>query len=280
MQVQQLVKEAVALLVTTSESPQADAEILLAHCLHKTRTWLYTWPDHMVSSTVVSHFRQLVTERQRGVPVAYLIGQRDFWSLTLKVTPATLIPRPETELMVETALTKLPKHQALQILDLGTGTGAIALALARECPQARIIAVDYSAQALQVATENAQLNAIANITFQQSNWFEQLSPQHFDLIVSNPPYIAAHDPHLQQGDVRFEPRSALVAAKNGLNDIEHIIKQAPHWLKVQGWLLLEHGYNQGEAVAKLLQQKAFTNVDCLVDLAGNPRLSIGQWLNV
>lgn len=277
MQVRTLLTDAIRLLQPASDSAQADAEILLAHCLQKTRTWLYTWPEYVVENSVINCFKQVIFARQDGVPIAYLTGQREFWTLNLKVTSATLIPRPETELLVETALTKLPYEQTLNVLDLGTGTGAIALAIAQARPQVQVLATDYSASALTVASENAQLNRIANIRFQQSAWFAQLTPQLFHLIVSNPPYIAANDPHLSQGDVRFEPLSALVAGDNGLSDIKQIITQAPRWLTPQGWLVLEHGYQQGDLVTHLLCSNGFTQVDCLPDLAGNPRVSLGQW---
>ncbi|OQX10270.1 MAG: protein-(glutamine-N5) methyltransferase, release factor-specific, partial [Thiothrix lacustris] len=204
-------------------------------------------------------------------------GQREFWTLTLKVTPDTLIPRPETELLVTTALSLLPAP-ACAVLDLGTGTGAIALSLASERPDLSITACDFSAAALAVAIENAKTHQLHNVSFIQSHWFSELAPQQFDLIVSNPPYIETNDPHLKQGDVCFEPLTALTAGQDGLDDIRHIVQTAPHWLASSGWLLLEHGYNQGTAVTTLLQMAGFQQVRCLPDLAGNPRVSLGQWL--
>ena len=272
---QELLAEATQRLTTTSESARADAEILLAHCLQKSRTYLYTWYEKTVDNTTEATFRQLMAERLRGVPIAHLTGQRDFWTLTLKVTPDTLIPRPETELLVETALTV--GSNATNFLDLGTGTGAIALSLAHERPDAQFTACDFSAAALAVATENAYNNAIHNVQFIQSDWFSALPPQRFDVIVSNPPYIETHDPHLSQGDVRFEPRSALTSGQDGLDDLHHIITTAPHWLSNGGWLLLEHGYNQGQTVTTLLHNAGFQQVRCLPDLGGNDRVSLGQW---
>ena len=275
--VQASLNAAIQALRTTSESPRADAEILLAYCLGKSRTWLFTWADKTLESAVVTAFQGLVTERLRGVPIAHLIGYREFWTLNLKVTPDTLIPRPETELLVETALALLPPTPA-NVLDLGTGTGAIALSIASERPDCCVTACDFSAAALAVAQENAQSHGITNVTFVQSDWFTALPAQRFALIVSNPPYIEAADPHLQQGDVRFEPLSALAAGSDGLDDIRQIIHYAPDWLAHTGWLLLEHGYNQGQAVTALLQERGFQAVRCLRDLAGNERVSLGQWL--
>lgn len=273
---QELLAEALRQLQPSSESARADAEILLAHCLQKSRTYLYTWPEKGVDSSAAATFRQLLAERLRGVPIAHLTGQREFWTLNLKVTPDTLIPRPETELLVETILAVGSK--ATHFLDLGTGTGAIALALASERPDTYITACDFSAAALTVAAENARTNHIHNVQFVQSDWFSALPPQRFDVIVSNPPYIEANDPHLTQGDVRFEPQSALTSGQDGLDDIRHLLTTAPQWLVNGGWLLLEHGYNQGQAVTTLLQTAGFTQVRCLTDLSGNDRVSLGQWL--
>ena len=273
---QALLADAVQQLQTSSESARADAEILLAHCLQKSRTYLFAYPEKAVDSLTEASFRKLLAERLRGVPIAYLTGQREFWTLNLKVTPDTLIPRPETELLVETAL-KLGSSSS-HILDLGTGTGAIAIAIASERPDVQVTACDFSAAALAVAQENAQVNSIHNVHFIQSDWFSALPAQRFDMIVSNPPYIEADDPHLAQGDVRFEPLTALASGQDGLDDIRHLIQTAPQWLVNGGWLLLEHGYNQGQAVTALLQAAGFTQVRCLPDLAGNDRVSRGQWL--
>lgn len=276
---QELLADATLTLQATSESARADAEILLAHCLQKSRTYLYTWPEKVVDSNTEATFRQLLAERLRGVPIAHLTGQREFWTLNLKVTPDTLIPRPETELLVETAISLLPAGSSA-ILDLGTGTGAIALSIAHERPDLQVTACDFSAAALAVASENAQTHHISNMQFIQSNWFSALPSQHFDLIVSNPPYIEADDPHLAQGDVRFEPLTALASGQDGLDDIRHIVQSAPQWLANGGWLLLEHGYHQGKAVTTLLQAAGFQQVRCLPDLAGNDRVSLGQWQTV
>jgi release factor glutamine methyltransferase len=273
----QLLADAVQQLEASSESARADAGILLAHCLQKSRTWLFTWPDKTLDAASIAAFQHLLGERLRGVPIAHLTGQREFWTLNLKVTPDTLIPRPETELLVETALALLPPSPA-NILDLGTGTGAIALAIASERPDSQVTACDFSAAALAVAAENARANNILNVQFIHSDWFTNLPTQRFTIIVSNPPYIEVDDPHLTQGDVRFEPLTALTAGQDGLDDLRHIVQNAPQWLEASGWLLLEHGYNQGVVVTALLQASGFQNVRCLPDLAGNDRVSIGQWL--
>ncbi|UJS24017.1 peptide chain release factor N(5)-glutamine methyltransferase [Thiothrix winogradskyi] len=279
--IRDILREAAKQLTTTSESARADAEILLAHCLQKSRTWLMTWPEKLVEPEVEAKFQQLLAERIRGVPIAHLTGQREFWTLNLKVTSDTLIPRPETELLVETALVLLEERTSppsSAILDLGTGTGAIALSLASERPDLNITACDFSAAALAVAIENANTHQLHNVSFIQSDWFSNLPPQRFEVIVSNPPYIETNDPHLTQGDVRFEPLTALTAGQDGLDDIRHIVQTAPHWLVNGGWLLLEHGYNQGTTVTTLLQMAGFQQVRCLPDLAGNDRVTLGQWL--
>lgn len=285
--VQNLLVWATQKLQLTSESAKADAEILLAHCLQKSRTWLFTWPEKAVDQTTATGFLHLIAERAKGIPIAHLTKQREFWTLKLKVTADTLIPRPETELLVETALSLLPlpskeketgvkSKKTLSILDLGTGSGAIALAIASERPDIAVTACDVSPGALAVAQENAQTNHILNVQFIQSDWFSNIPSQQFDLIMSNPPYIEENDPHLSRGDVRFEPLSALISGEDGLDDIRKITQEAPLWLKAGGWLLLEHGYNQGIVVSRLLQATGFQQVRCLPDLAGNDRVSLGR----
>lgn len=263
--------------LTESDSPRLDAEVLLAHVLEKDRSYFLAWPEKTLTDTKLQTFQQLIQQRQQGTPIAYLLGYRDFWTLNLKVTPDTLIPRPETELLVETALDRIANQQDCKILDLGTGTGAIALAIASEHPKAEVIATDISEQALKVARDNAQRNHIHNVKFLASNWFESLPTQQFDLIVSNPPYIPSQDPHLSQGDVRFEPMSALTSGEDGLDDIRTLIQQAKEYLRPNGWLMLEHGYDQGQSVPALLEEHHFKAVDCLKDLSGNDRISIGQY---
>ncbi|CAG0911586.1 unnamed protein product, partial [Cyprideis torosa] len=216
-------------------------------------------------------------QRLSGQPIAHLLGYREFWNLTLKVTADTLIPRPDTELLVETALELLAEQPEAQILELGTGSGAIAIALARELPSAQIIASDISPAALQVATINARSYHADNISFLHSDWFSALpAGQCFDLILSNPPYIPTDDPHLQSGDVRFEPLSALVSGADGLNDIRHLIRHARNFLKPGAALLFEHGYDQGQQTVHLMQTAGYQHVRCLKDPAGHDRITLGH----
>jgi release factor glutamine methyltransferase len=258
------------------ESARRDAEILLCHCLDKSRTWLYTWPESKVDTAQAEHFSSLLASRFAGVPVAYLLGRREFWSLNLRVNEHTLIPRPETETLVEWALSLSLRGRAA-VLDLGTGSGAIALALASERLAWQLVGVDASEEALQVAIANATEHGLENSRFFASNWYQGVAGQCFDLLVSNPPYVEGGDSHLSQGDVRFEPVSALVAAEQGLADLRVLVSGAPEHLGKGGWLLLEHGFDQGEAVRTLLQQRGFTQVETRLDLAGLERISGGQW---
>lgn len=259
-----------------SDSAALDAELLLAHVLQKKRTYLRTWPERELTAEQAAVFQALLARRQQGEPVAYLLGSQGFWSLDLAVAPHTLIPRPDTESLVEAALALNLSAQA-SVLDLGTGTGAIALALAKEQRGWQVLGVDRIAEAVALAQANAQRNQINNAQFAQSNWFSGLAAQYFALIVSNPPYIAEADPHLEQGDVRFEPRSALTAGHDGLADIRQIIAQAPSWLSAGGWLLFEHGYDQAAAVAALLIDQGFVQITQREDLAGHIRVTGGQW---
>ena len=260
-------------LVACSDSPALDIAMLLCHCLQKPSSYLRAWPEAEVPEPARQQFQSLLERRITGEPVAYLIGERGFWSLDLQVSPCTLIPRPETELLVELALAKISAKTAASILDLGTGTGAIALALAAERSDCMIKACDITAQAVALAESNRQKYSLDNVEIFQSNWFAALSDQSFDLIVSNPPYIDSADKHLQQGDVRFEPRSALVADSKGLADIATIIRQAPAYLSDHGWLLLEHGYDQATAVQALLATAGFEQVFTQQDLAGLDRVT-------
>ncbi|WP_386067127.1 peptide chain release factor N(5)-glutamine methyltransferase [Tahibacter sp. UC22_41] len=259
------------------EEARIDAEVLLLHVLGKPRAWLYAHADDVLPAAQQAAFDALVQRRAAGEPVAYLTGSREFWSLHLDVSPATLIPRADTERLVEIALDRLPRGQALQVADLGTGSGAIALAIARERPQAQVVATDASAAALAVAGGNAAKNKICNVEFVQGSWFDAMPGRRFDLIASNPPYIAAGDAHLSQGDLRFEPPGALASGVDGLDDIRLIVAAAGAHLRDGGWLLLEHGYDQGPAVRALLQAAGFNEVATWQDLAGHDRVSGGQW---
>ena len=277
MTIQEALAAAVQQLTDQHDTASLDAELLLAHVLRKSCTWLHTWPEQELSAEHVAQFLQLVSRRARGEPVAHLVGQQAFWSLTLQVTADTLIPRPETERLVELALQRIPAEAAWRIADLGTGSGAIALALAKERRNCLIMATDRSPTALAVAMDNARTNQLANVQFRQGNWLEALQDEAgFDMIVSNPPYIKINDPHLQQGDVRFEPAGALRAGHAGLDDLQYIIRNALPYLKPGGWLLLEHGYNQREAVVQLLEQAGYELVTDYTDLADQPRVAEGR----
>lgn len=265
-------------LAAVSESARLDAEVLLCFVLQQNKTWLYTWPERELTELQNQQLQSLISRRLKSEPIAHLTGQREFWSLVLDVSPDTLIPRPDTELLVETALELLAdrRREVLRVVDLGTGSGAIALALASERPRWRVCGVDRIAAAVRLAQRNQSQLHIPNARFLQSDWFAALAGQQFDLIVSNPPYIEKEDPHLLLGDVRFEPRSALISEQNGLQDIDLIVAQAPEYLAPQGWLLLEHGYEQGEAVRSLLTARGFTAVQTRRDLAGHERATLGQ----
>ena len=273
----ELLAIAVQRLAETSETPRLDAELLLATALERPRSYLYAWPERVPEPNQATRFLAWLDRRHAGEPVAYLLGRREFWSLELEVTPDTLIPRPETELLVELALERLPMDRSLALADLGTGSGAIALALALEWPQARIVATDRSSAALVVARRNARRLNIGNVEFREGDWCAPLAGERFDLMASNPPYVAATDPHWRQGDLRFEPAAALVAGADGLDALRSIIVQAPAGLRAGGWLLLEHGYDQGEAVPTLLQQRGFVDVSDHRDAAGLSRASAGRW---
>lgn len=275
MDYQHWLKQAIARL-SHSESPRRDAEILLGLVTGKPRTFILAFGETMLSDEETQKLETLLARRSQGEPVAHLTGVREFWSLPLYVSPATLIPRPDTECLVEQALARLPAG-AGQILDLGTGTGAIALALASERPDCHVTALDVVPQAVELARRNAQNLAIHNVTVLQSDWFSALKEERFTLIVSNPPYIDEDDPHLAQGDVRFEPRSALVADEKGLADLRTLIFEARRFLAPQGWLLLEHGWRQGEAVRELFNEAGYHAVETCRDYGGNERLTLGQF---
>jgi release factor glutamine methyltransferase len=263
-------------------NPELEAALLLCHVLHKPRSYLFAWPEKTLSPEQHHNYMRLVERRLSQEPIAYITGEREFWSLTLQVTPQTLIPRPETELLVERSIHHLQQISQPRIADLGTGSGAIALALASECPDAVIDATDISAKALTLARENAERLGFNHITFQQGDWCEALpADQTYDLIVSNPPYIEADDPHLYQGDLPQEPELALVSGSDGLNAIRAIVQQVSAGrLKATGWLLLEHGYQQAEAVQRLLQSAGFTQIATHQDLAGHPRVTEAQFVGV
>ncbi len=274
MDYQQWLCEAISQL-QTSESPRRDAEIILEFVTGKGRTYILAFGETQLTEAQCEQLNALVARRQRGEPVAHLTGVREFWSLPLFVSPATLIPRPDTECLVEQALARLPASPC-RILDLGTGTGAIALALASERPDCTVTAVDRMPDAVELANCNRLNLAIDNVRVLQSDWFSALSGQQFEMIVSNPPYIDEQDPHLAQGDVRFEPLSALVAGENGLADIMLIIDQSRRVLTTGGYLLLEHGWQQGEAVRDAFTRAGYQAVETCRDYGGNERITLGR----
>lgn len=273
-QCQQLADE----ISSVSDTARLDIELLLSHLLKKNRTWLFTWPEYQLTEKQSDDFVEMLKRRKQSEPIAHIIGQREFWSLPLQVNTSTLIPRPDTELLVEAALQLFAvdsPDQKRSCLDLGTGTGAIVLALASEKPHWDFIAVDFSVDAVALAKSNQQQLGVSNVDIIQSNWFEKIPVNQFDLIVSNPPYIDEADPHLTQGDVQFEPRSALVAAGDGLADIKIIIADAKKYLSNGGFLLLEHGYKQAETVRSLLIEHGYEKIETRKDLGGNDRITLG-----
>lgn len=274
-----LAQSAARLSAAGSPSARLDAEVLLCHVLSVERTWLYTWGDREAGDETVARFQALVSRREAGEPVAYLTGEREFWGLRLATDPSTLIPRPDTETLVESALS-LAQDPEGRLLDLGTGSGAIALAFASERPAWRVLGLDIRPEAVALAQHNAARLALANAEFRESDWFAALkddeSRPRFSLIVSNPPYIAAGDPHLAMGDVRFEPRSALVADGDGLADLRYLVKRAREHLLPGGWLLLEHGWSQAAAVREALETAGYAEVVSRRDLGGHERVSLGK----
>ncbi|MFB9869536.1 peptide chain release factor N(5)-glutamine methyltransferase [Vreelandella sulfidaeris] len=281
MSLDELLKQAVQRLQAASiDSPRVDAEVLLGHVLGRDRTWLYTWGDKQCPQGERDRFDALIAARAQGTPVAYLTGEREFWGLRLATSPDTLIPRPDTETLVEQALSRALSPQG-RLLDLGTGTGAIALAFASEQPHWHVLGVDLRKEAVELATRNADALSIKNARFTQSDWFSALeaageADTQFDIIVSNPPYIAADDPHLSKGDVRFEPRSALVSNADGMADLLYLVTSAQHYLTASGWLLLEHGYNQAAQVREALINAGYQNVESVFDLGGHERVTLGH----
>ncbi|WP_409075543.1 peptide chain release factor N(5)-glutamine methyltransferase [Pantoea sp. C3] len=277
MDIRHWLKHAIATLCG-GDSPKRDAEILLSFVTGKSRSWLMAFDETLLNDQQLTQLDALLLRRAQGEPVAHLIGEREFWSLPLRVNDATLIPRPDTEILVEQALVRLPATPS-RILDLGTGTGAIALAIASERPDCQVVGVDRIEAAMELAQLNAEQLGLSNASFSLSHWFRDLAPSRFDLIVSNPPYIDANDIHLGQGDVRFEPRSALVAEEAGLADLRTLIEQAPHWIVAGGWLLLEHGWQQEHAVRQLMIENGYQAVATANDYGGNPRVTFGQLAN-
>jgi len=286
-----------AALNLDSSSARIEVQCLLQAVLQVNRAWLLTHPEHILDAEQQTLYAALFEQRLHGEPLAYILGEREFYGLAFKVTPATLIPRPDTELLVELALQRIPKPlpasptppslplsgeewvrsvDVYRVLDLGTGSGAIALSIAHARPDIEVTAVDAAQEALEVARENAQRLNLGNVRLLRSDWFSTLAGERFDLIVSNPPYIADGDAHLAQGDLRFEPRTALASGADGLDDIRRIVAGAKEHLNAGGWLLFEHGYDQSERARMLLNAAGFTGVFSACDLAGIERVSGGR----
>ncbi len=275
--IEQLIQQSRLQLAPSSDTAKLDVELLLAHVLKKDRTYLYTWNDQIVALEEEAAFEQLFVRRLKGEPIAYILGWQEFWDLNLKTAEHTLIPRSDTETLIEWCLElaeELPENT--EVIDLGTGTGAIALVLAKENPNWNVQAVDLIPEAVALAESNALLNNLQRVKIFQSSWFDKVEGQ-FHLIVSNPPYIDPADEHLDQGDVRFEPKSALIANNKGLADLELIADQARQYLLVGGWLLMEHGYDQLESVQAILTRFGYQKISTRFDLGGNPRITGGQF---
>jgi release factor glutamine methyltransferase len=276
--IQTALRMAVRKLFPFHKTARIDAEVLLAHGIKRTRAYLHTWPENLLSSEQIHHFMSLVQRRAAGEPVAYLTGIREFWSLPLTVTRATLVPRPETELLVEQALQRISYTTSSHIADLGTGCGAIALAIASERPASRVVATDIDKEALVVARQNAEKLSIPNVEFRQGTWFSPIMGERYHVITSNPPYIGKNDPHVSRGDVSYEPRGALIAGLDGLEAISILVSEAKTHLFRQGWLIVEHGYDQQGSVIKLFAAHGYKNIQGLTDYAGQGRVVIGQYL--
>ena len=260
-------------LTSSSDSAKLDAQILLGFVLNKDRTYLLTWPEKEITKQMLQAFLVLLQRRIVGEPIAYIVGVQEFWSLPFRVSTATLIPRPDTEVLVELVLEHFAEQDTLHCLDLGTGTGAIALALASEQPSWQIDAVDFNIDAVKLAQQNAADLQLKQVNIFHSDWFSAVNSRKFDVIVSNPPYIDRLDENLKQGDVRFEPDSALVAGENGLGDIRHIAQQAQNHLNVQGAIFFEHGFDQGEAVRNILTDLSYDNTQTVRDFNGHERIT-------
>jgi release factor glutamine methyltransferase len=269
-----VLRDAVKSLERISDSPRLDAELLLARALDVPRSYLIAHPEDALDPAAIERFAQLIERRAAGEPIAYISGSKEFWSMELMVSPDTLVPRPETDLLVERALMYLGRRACQRILDLGTGSGAIALAIARERPLCEIVATDISEAAIAIARQNARHLELANVSFATGNWIEPVAGQQFDIIVSNPPYVRSNDPALE--NLRHEPLSALAAGEDGLNDIRTIAATAGNVLVDGGRLLIEHGSEQQEAVADLLAKNGWTEIECVQDYGGRPRVSIAK----
>ncbi|VAW50118.1 Peptide chain release factor N(5)-glutamine methyltransferase [hydrothermal vent metagenome] len=277
MDIQHVLQQGYQALSKTSDSTMLDAQVILAYVLQCNTAHLMAWSEKNLNDEQISQYLQLIQQRRQGLPVAHLTGQREFWSLNFNVDNSTLIPRPETETLVEFILEKFNHKKNLKLLDMGTGTGAIAISIAKEKPEWEIFASDISEQALKLAAQNNEQHQTRNVTFIHSNWFYNITEHDFDIIVSNPPYIANNDPHLTIGDVRFEPQSALTSGDTGMDDIEHLCAQAKNQLQKNGWLIVEHGYNQAQPVADCFAKNTYTKIGQKKDLSGHIRMTAGKY---
>lgn len=269
----QHLEDGAALLRRVSDSPRLEAELLMGLVLRKPRSFLHAWPEQRLGESQADRYEKLLRRRFAGEPIAYMTGIREFWSMPLKVTPAVLIPRPETELLVEKALLKLPDDEELRVLDLGSGSGAISLAIAKERPRTQVIGVDISRAALDVAQMNARLQKLPNVEFRESDWFDAVRGEKFNVVVGNPPYVAEDDPHLSHGDALFEPRLALDAGPAGMESFRAIIDRAHNYIVRQGWLLLEHGRDQHMPLRRLLEAQHYHDIAIHKDAAGHDRVT-------
>jgi release factor glutamine methyltransferase len=273
LSIRQYLEDGTAILRSMSDSPRLDAELLLGLVLRKPRSFLHAWPEQRLSVPEADRFEVLLRRRFSGEPISYMTGIREFWSMPLRVTPHVLIPRPETELLVEKALLRLPQDEDLRVLDLGSGSGAISLAIAKERPRASVIGVDVSAGAIEVARLNAKLQKIENVEFRESDWFDAVRGEKFNIVVGNPPYVAEDDPHLDRGDVLYEPRLALDAGAGGMDCFRAIIDRAHNYIVRQGWLLLEHGPTQHMPLRRLLEAQHYHDITIHKDAAGHDRVT-------
>lgn len=276
MNIQQALQQASDTLSETSASADLDAQVLLTHVLRCNTAHLAAWPEKNLEEEQLSQYLQLIQQRKKGLPVAHLTGSREFWSLEFSVNNSTLIPRPDTETLIEFILDKFSDKEDLKLLDMGTGSGAIAISIATEKPGWKIFASDISEQALDLARENSRRHQTANTTFIHSDWFSSITDNDFDIIISNPPYIAEDDPHLAEGDVRFEPLNALTSGAEGMDDIEHLCLNAKSHLAKSGSLIVEHGYNQQQLVADCFAKNGYMQIEQKQDLSGHTRMTAGK----
>ncbi|NOR42695.1 MAG: peptide chain release factor N(5)-glutamine methyltransferase [Gammaproteobacteria bacterium] len=279
MNIQQALQQASSSLSEVSPTAALDTQVLLSHVLHCNTAHLAAWPEKDLSKEQQTKYLNLIQQRIKGIPVAYLTQQREFWSLNFSVNDSTLIPRPDTETLVEYILSNFNDKENLTLLDLGTGTGAIAISIASERPSWEIVASDLSEDAIILAKQNSETHQTHRIAFLQSDWFSEVSRYDFDIIVSNPPYIAANDPHLRQGDVRFEPERALISGETGMDDIEHLCLHAKDYLKEGGSFIVEHGYNQQHLVAECFTNNGYIDIKQKQDLTGHVRMTTGKTLH-